>query len=162
MVGTVGMVSIPTVGRRRCQWVYTWWVWWVYLWWDGAGVSGYAGMCASRALAVPPSHPLISTLVCIVSHYNVKCITYIICIARATAQLPRMISTIVHTQHCVKCPPMYWTSSLHSSAPQAFWNRRHTGSTQPRTDWTTLQTQHYIPSIVFDNVIHLLHYVTLH
>ena len=25
-----------------------------------AGVSGYAGMCASRALAVPPSHPLIS------------------------------------------------------------------------------------------------------
>ena len=83
----VGMVGIPMV--------------------DGAGVSGYAGMCASRALAVPPSHPLISTLVCIVSHYNVKCITYIICIARATAQLPRMISTIVHTQHRVKCPPMY-------------------------------------------------------
>ena len=87
IVGIVGMVGIPMV--------------------DGAGVSGYAGMCASRALAVPPSHPLISTLVCIVSHYNVKCITYIICIARATAQLPRMISTIVHTQHCVKCPPMY-------------------------------------------------------
>ena len=87
MVGMVGMVGIPMV--------------------DGAGVSGYAGMCASRALAVPPSHPLISTLVCIVSHYNVKRITYIICIARVTAQLPRMISTIVHTQHRVKCPPMY-------------------------------------------------------
>ena len=71
------------------------------------GYGGYAGMCASRALAVPPSHPLISTLVCIVSHYNVKCITYIICIARVTAQLPRIMSTIVHTQHRVKCPPMY-------------------------------------------------------
>ena len=57
-MGTVGMVSIP-------------------IWWVGAGVSGYAvcgyggyavsgyggyaGMCASRALAVPPSHPLIPT-----------------------------------------------------------------------------------------------------
>ena len=36
-----------------------------------AGVSGYAGMCASRALAVPPSHPLISTALHFsVSHFH--------------------------------------------------------------------------------------------
>ena len=59
-----------------CLWVRpigyvcnTYWAWWVSVGMAGvrgvtvgmAGVSGYAGMCASRALAVPPSHPLIFT-----------------------------------------------------------------------------------------------------
>ena len=76
----VGMVGVGT-------WYWTWYLYWYWAWWASvgmagagcvtlcvwlvgeptatvgmAGVSGYAGMCASRALAVPPSHPLISTV----------------------------------------------------------------------------------------------------